>query len=293
MASDSPKVSIILPTYNGSKFLRGAIETCLSQTHRNLELIAVDDCSTDSSPEIIRSFKDPRIVYVRNPQNLRLPRSLNAGFRRATGGYLTWTSDDNEYLPDAIEKMLDRLQSAQADFTYADYWSLDESTHKKEMVRVPDALDLGTKNDVAACFLYTRRAYQAIGDYNPHYEMVEDYDYWVRIAKRFKTVRTEGPLYLYRYHSASLTSTRQQNQELFDRILKYRNGYLPLSQLGWCAAYYFENMKKAFPNKEEHDKILKRTLSDISALSTAFFALFMTVSALYTVRKQFQPKSSQ
>lgn len=283
MASD--KISIVLPTYNGSKYLRGSIESCLAQTHRDWELIVVDDCSTDSTPDIVRSFRDPRVVYTRNAVNLRLPRSLNEGFRKTTGDYLTWTSDDNEFLPDALEVMLGRLRETGSDFVYADYWSLDETSGRREIVRLPETLDLGRRNDVGACFLYTRRVYCAVGDYNPHYEMVEDYDYWMRIAKRFKTARCPGPLYLYRYHSASLTTTRKPNQELFDRILKYRNGYAKLSELGWCAAYYFENMKRAFPEAAQRHAILRRTLADIAALSPAFFALLMATAAAYTVRK--------
>ena len=61
-----PKVSIILPTYNGSRYLRKSIESCLNQTFKNIELIIIDDCSTDATPEIVRAFKDSRIRYVRN-----------------------------------------------------------------------------------------------------------------------------------------------------------------------------------------------------------------------------------
>lgn len=279
------KVSIVLPTYNGSRYLRASMESCLSQTHTDLELIVIDDCSTDETPQIVRQFKDPRVIYSRNPQNLRLPRSLNVGFKIAQGDFLTWTSDDNEYTPDAIEKMLACLAGAQAEFTYADSWSLDEGTGRKDVVRAPERLDLARQNEVGGCFLYSRRAYEAVGDYNPHYEMVEDYDYWIRIARRFKTVRTPGPIYLYRYHAASLTTTRKPNQELFDRILKYRNGYLPLSQLGWCAAYYFENMKTAFPERATREKILKQTWRDIAALSPSFAAVFAVTAAAYSVRK--------
>ena len=110
MKVQSPKVSIVLPTYNGaSKYLRQAIESCLNQTYRDIELIVVDDCSTDSTPDVVRSFNDPRIRYVRNETNQRLPRSLNIGFALTTGEYLTWTSDDNEFLPEAVDVMLDFL----------------------------------------------------------------------------------------------------------------------------------------------------------------------------------------
>jgi len=208
----SEKISIVLPVYNGAKYLRGAIQSCLAQTHKDFELIIVDDCSTDATPQIVRSFHDERIVYLRNKVNQRLPRSLNIGFEAATGDYLTWTSDDNEYFPDALEKMLQALrQEPTVAFVYADYWSLDEATGRKELVEVPETLKLDVKNGIAGCFLYSRKVYEQLGGYNPSYEMVEDYEYWIRIWRKFPVRRCARPLYLYRYHADSLTTTRHFN----------------------------------------------------------------------------------
>ena len=261
------KVSIVLPTYNGAKFLRGAIGSCLAQTHRDLELILVDDCSTDATPDILRSYTDARVRVLRNKVNQRLPRSLNIGFKAATGDYLTWTSDDNEYAPDAIEKMLQRLKDSQADLVYADYWALDEVTGKKEQVRLPDQLSPSRKNEVGGCFLYTRRVYEEIGEYNPYLEMVEDYDYWIRVWKRFKTAHCAEPLYLYRFHAQSLTTTRAYAQDLFDVILKFRNGFLPLSKLGWSGAYYFQNVERSDKSPAEKRKIVSHTWKIVWGIS--------------------------
>ena len=77
-------ISIVLPVYNGAKYLRESIDSVLAQTYTNWELLIVDDCSGDETPEIAREYaeKDPRIHYYRNEQNLRLPRNLNKGFSR-------------------------------------------------------------------------------------------------------------------------------------------------------------------------------------------------------------------
>ena len=102
----SPKVSIVLPTYNGAKYIRQCINSCLNQTYNNIELIIVDDGSKDETPDIIKSYKDERIKYIMHARNLGLPYALNTGFRNAVGEYLTWTSDDNYYTKKAIETML-------------------------------------------------------------------------------------------------------------------------------------------------------------------------------------------
>ena len=105
----TPLVSIVLPTYNGENFIAKAIESILKQTYTNFELIIVDDCSSDATNEIINSYakKDARIRIIKNDVNKKLPASLNIGFDNAKGEYYTWSSDDNEYYPQAFEKMVD------------------------------------------------------------------------------------------------------------------------------------------------------------------------------------------
>ena len=97
--------SIVLPVFNGDRYLQQALESCLQQTHRNLEILVVDDGSTDGTADIIaeQAARDPRIISIQNDQNLGLPSALNIGFARAKGEFLTWTSHDNFYESNAIE----------------------------------------------------------------------------------------------------------------------------------------------------------------------------------------------
>src|ERR1041385_4667838 len=178
------KVSIVLPTYNGAKYLRQSIDSCLNQTYPNIELVIVDDGSQDNTPEIIKSYNDARIKYIRNDTNQRLPRSLNIGFAKTTGDYLTWTSDDNFYAPEAIELMLNFLCGQKADFVYCDYYSFRaENTIDLKLVKLAAKPSFRYINPIRACFLYTRAVMTTTGDYDPEMELVEDYDYWIRVSK--------------------------------------------------------------------------------------------------------------
>jgi len=205
----SVKVSIVLPTYNGSRYLRQSVESCLSQTFRNIELIIVDDGSVEDIRSLITSrFDDPRIKFVRHEKNQGLPAALNTGFRNATGDYLTWTSDDNYYAETAIEKMARFLQTyPDVDFVYAESYELNENhpgpTRKILRLKPPQWLEVN--NGVGACFLYKRVVYEEIGEYSQAVALTEDYEYWVRISKRFRMQRLNIPLYYYRYHGESLT----------------------------------------------------------------------------------------
>src|SRR5262245_15338392 len=101
-----PLVSIVLPVYNGARFLRKSIDSCLTQTYRDIELIVVDDKSLDNSVDIVRSYDDDRIRLLCHPKNRKQPAGLNTGFANSNGAYLTWTSHDNYYAPTAIAEMV-------------------------------------------------------------------------------------------------------------------------------------------------------------------------------------------
>lgn len=92
---EKPLVSIVLPVYNGEKYLRESLDSILAQTMEDWELIAVDDCSKDATPQILADYaaSDSRIRVMRNAENQRLPRSLNIGFAEARGEFLTWTDE--------------------------------------------------------------------------------------------------------------------------------------------------------------------------------------------------------
>lgn len=222
-----PLVSIVLPVYNGARFLRQAMESCLEQTYRNIELIVVDDASTDETPEIIGSFDDARLVSVRNQRNLNLPASLNAGFARAGGEYLTWTSDDNYYAPRAIGKMVAFLRAREADFVCCDFLSVGDGAPKLDpQVRTPDLASLARDNCVGACFLYSRRVREAVGGYDPEAFLAEDYDYWIRVAKRFTMLYLQEPLYYYRYHAETLSArfARGRDVRVASILVRVKNG---------------------------------------------------------------------
>lgn len=221
------KVSIILPTYNGAKYIRQSIGSCLDQTHKNIELIIIDDGSTDETPQIIQSYQDKRIKYIRHKKNKGLPRALNTGFAKATGEYLTWTSDDNYYAKDAIEKMLSFLKNQHCEFVYCDFYKFNENKiSNKKFITSPDSPDLKNNNFIGPCFLYSVKVKETIGDYHPDTELAEDYDYWIRISKKFPIAHLKEPLYFYRIHKKSLFSTRYREIQIVTILVKIKNGIL-------------------------------------------------------------------
>jgi hypothetical protein len=218
------RVSIVLPVFNGERYLRQAIRSCLDQTHTALELVVVDDCSTDATPAIVAEYAraDARILSVRNETNLRLPGALNVGFGHATGDLLSWTSHDNYYAPDAIERLVRYLDTwPDVDFVYASYWLVDDDGHVDPVVvRAPPPWRLRTHNPIGACFLYRRAVYESVGQFRRDLEYVEDYEYWIRVHKRFAMMRLHEPLYYYRRHTGSMSARAREKYASLHRQLR-------------------------------------------------------------------------
>lgn len=204
-------VSIILPTHNGARYLRQSVDSCLAQTYHDIELIVVVDGSTDATLSILESYSDTRLSVLHHSPNRGLPEALNVGFSQATGSYLTWTSDDNWYAPDAIADMVACLdQHPEVGLVYADMWLVDDDGEILSQLQALPSDHLRTQpwNGIHACFMYTRQAREIVGEYDPATRLAEDYDYWLRIAERFEILPLHKPLYYYRQHAASLTGTR-------------------------------------------------------------------------------------
>jgi glycosyltransferase involved in cell wall biosynthesis len=226
-----PLVSIVLPTYKRAHLLAQAMQSVLDQTYANLELIIVDDNSPDNTAEVVSAFNDPRIQYVKNDPNLKLPRALNRGFSLARGDYLTWTSDDNLLAPTAIEKMVARLDKGDCDFVYADYWLFSEQDANGLPMdihhdKLPDRLQLEKGNHIGACFMYTRKLYEQVGDYDPELFLVEDYDYFIRAARAFQFCHISEPLYYFRRDDDTLFLSRFPEVKASDVLIRHKNDLL-------------------------------------------------------------------
>lgn len=205
-----PLVSIILTTLNGARFLRESIDSCLGQTHSSIELIVVDGGSTDGTLDIVAGYAaDPRVRLIHQQDNAgRLPGAINLGLDAAVGDYLTWTQDDCRYQPEAIARMLAVLEADPAcGQVYADFWEIDAlgdvvSTHTP---CEPDEILSARHDPLGVCFLIRRSVRQAVGPHDPWSYPCQDFDYRLRIAKRFPSRRLPEALYAWRSHGDSLT----------------------------------------------------------------------------------------
>lgn len=254
--NNNPLISIVLPCYNGQKYLAMSIQSCIDQTYQNWELILVDDCSTDSSPQIMEEFsrRDFRIQVIHNQVNLKLPASLNVGFANAKGEYFTWTSDDNYYLKEAFGELLKILLNSNADMVYAGQYIIDDRENIIDELHpvVPETLIYA--NPVGACFIYKRIIHESLHGYDTNKFLVEDYDFWLRIyLAGFKIIPLDKLLYVYRNHVISLTSTRRKDirRSVYNLHVNNRGNLNKFSSKYHKHYWYFIIKNMEFGNKND------------------------------------------
>jgi glycosyltransferase involved in cell wall biosynthesis len=202
-----PRISLVLPTYNGGRFLRESIDSCLRQTFTDFELIVVIDGSTDETDTILAGYSDPRLVTV-GKENQGLPRALNTGFARARGEFWSWTSDDNLFLPDALEAMVRYLDThSSAPMVCTDFIRIDDAGRT-----------IGYDDTNRACFLYRADVARRVGEYRAELQLVEDTDFFLRLQHLGGPIeRIPKAYYWYRDHNSSLTY--QQGSKRFIRAM--------------------------------------------------------------------------
>lgn len=114
-------VSIIMPSYNTAQYISESIRSIQAQTYTNWELLIVDDCSTDDSLDVIRSFNDPRIILLQNEKNSGAAISRNYALREAKGKWIAFLDSDDTWAPEKLEKQIKFMKDNGYAFTFTDY----------------------------------------------------------------------------------------------------------------------------------------------------------------------------
>jgi Glycosyl transferase family 2 len=202
-----------MPVHNGARFLRQAIDSVLSQTYRDLELLVVDDGSTDDSVAIAGSVGDPRLRCLSGHGHRGLVRTLNTGLRAATGDYVARLDADDVARPDRIEKQVALLDRDPAVALVGSLARLiDERGAATGIVRRPvSALAIRwyalLENPlIHSAAMFRREVVAALGGYDESLPLAEDLDLWGRMLQQHGVANIAEPLIDYRRWSSSVMS---------------------------------------------------------------------------------------
>jgi hypothetical protein len=208
-----------MPVYNGARYLRQAVESVLSQTVRELELVVVDDGSRDNSREIVEGFarSDPRVRLISRDGNEGVTSALNEGWRQAAAPYIARLDSDDVALPARLARQLEYLeaQSSVAAVGGAVIW-LDGDGRRLATKRFATSdrgirATLETQSPLAhPAALLRRTALEAVGGYR--LDQAEDYDLWLRLSERWRLANLAVPVTLYRLHPAQISVQTLERQ---------------------------------------------------------------------------------
>ena len=220
-----PKVSVIIPTYNRVEHLRAAIASVLEQTFQDFEVIVVDDASTDDTLDVVRKIRDPRIRYLRHETNKKEAMSRNTGLRAATGDYIAFLDDDDEWVADKLKLQVELLENSPPEFggVYTGCVTVDRKSGSVVGGVRPEKRgnifdDMMVKNWVGtpSTVLFKKQCFTQVGLFDETIAFGVDYDMWIRIASKYQLDYIAEPLVKYYIQSDRLST----NHELVIRGLE-------------------------------------------------------------------------
>lgn len=236
-----PRVSVLIPVFNAERYLRACIESVLTQTFRDFEILAIDDASADRSLQVLESFDDPRLRLIRNTRNLGQPGTRNRGITLARGEYIALLDADDACEPHRLATQvayLDHNPQLAAVGSFANVIDDDGSVmHVLEVPTCPQ--EIRQRMFSHNCFVHPsvmarRHALIEVGGYDDRYRAAQDYDLFLRLLDHHALANLAEPLVRYRIHAGQIShrSLRLQRrladrarQEAYRRQL--RLGTLP------------------------------------------------------------------
>lgn len=205
-----PKVTVYITNYNYERYLQRSVESVLAQTLQDIELLIIDDGSTDDSRQIMERYaSNPRIKLIYQ-QNHGLNVTNNIALRLARGQYIVRLDADDYFEPDALQSMVEVLDAdSEAGLVFPDYYMVDRNGNALEIVRRLDfdrEVALLDQPAHGACTMIRRDFLLALGGYDESYSCQDGYELWIKFTAKYKVRNINRPLFHYRQHGENLTS---------------------------------------------------------------------------------------
>ncbi len=250
-----PDFSVIIPTHNRAHLLPRAIKSVLNQTHKDFELLIVDDASTDKTQEVVAEIQNERIIYIRREKNSGVGATRNAGILQAAGKYVSLLDDDDEYLPDFLEETYLTLEGAPENVGFGwcgirwlqdtfqgeklikeELWQPQFDNREQAYLSFLQSRRIGTN-----CGLTFRRSvFESVGLFDEDFRGgAEDTDFLIRLVRQFDFKVVSRVLIKVHLHSgANLRSYSSKKAEDYQRIIqRHRDALLNHPNL-WVTLHY-------------------------------------------------------
>lgn len=222
----TPLVSIVIPVYNGERYLCEAIDSALAQTYENTEIIIVNDGSTDKTEELALSYGD-KIRYF-SKENGGVSTALNLAISQMRGEYFSWLSHDDIYRPDKLKLEIAALSNNPLQIVYSDYDVIDGKGRTILTVNIakkyPNSdktlglFPLLTQTMNGCTLLIHKRHFQRVGLFDEKLRFTQDYDLWFKMFRDVTLIYINQSLVMMREHGQQVTHAYEQNRTESDAL---------------------------------------------------------------------------
>lgn len=202
---EQPLVSVVIAAYNMAKYLPSAIQSALNQTHGNVEILVIDDGSTDNTREVMAAFEaEPRVKYWLQ-ENKGQASAKNHGIRNSTGNYIAFLDADDTWEPEKLELQIPVLMASnRVGLVYSRLAYIDENGNKKSVLndrlfrgRISGPLLIENFIAFGSC-LVRKECFEQLGQFREDVRMGIDYDLWLRFSTVYEFDYVDRPLLNYR-----------------------------------------------------------------------------------------------
>jgi len=243
-----PTVSVIIPTYNRAEFLPTAIKSALNQTFKDIQIIVSDDRSTDHTREVVESFNDDRIRYVRNEGKKGPSATRNTAISASKGEYIAFLDDDDEWVPDKLQKQVELLDHSQPNIcgVYSNRLFIDRESGKilsdnpeTEQLQGNLLYQLMIKSPIHTSSVVVRkRCLEEIGLFDETISYMEDRDMWIRLSMKWDFEYIPVPLTkAYIHGNAHLSQNLEGQTAGRERLLEKYHHLLKKNRKSWGELY--------------------------------------------------------
>ena len=260
-----PKVSVLMPAYNAEQYINQAIDSIISQTYTDWELIIANDGSTDNTENIILSYSDPRIKYIKSEINKGLIYTRNLLITNSLGKYIAFLDSDDLALPNRLEQQVNFLDNNQ-DYGLCGTWGMmiDDKGDTVKKINLP------SNNEEIKCSLLFINTFVQSSimihkqilvkyPYNNDFPLAEDYELWCGLSRSYKLKNLPVHLAKYRWHETNISKSRKKHldslvKNIYKRELEYIGIEASEEELLLHAAIKDKNILNT-PKKEYFNKL--------------------------------------
>lgn len=215
-----PTLSVVMPTFDAAEYIERSLESVLSQSFEDFELIIIDDGSTDGTIELIEERNDERIRLIEREDESGITSALNRGIEESSGKYIARHDADDWSTPERFDKQVTYFETHRdVALVGTGAYLVDKDGRritKRRVLKDPSVEDLTDHNEfIHGSVMMCREPLVNLGGYDERFLTAEDYDLWLRLADQYSVANIDEPLYHFRQHDESIYGSNLETLKLY------------------------------------------------------------------------------